>query len=1205
MARILRQVVFAALIAVIGFAAVRALPASVAKPNGVSGRITDLTTDLPIAGVRVSAGGLEAYTDEDGRFHLPVGPGTYDVRAEDAGYIGMTRRSLAVPIGQEASLDLAMIVAAPNDAQSAIIDDRMIQSVERASGDQVGAAIAAQAVTATAVTTVPASIRVLLADGSVVTMSLDEYLKGVVPHEMPPNWPAEALRAQAVAARSYAITASGHADVGADVCTTSHCQAWSPIFYDSTDQAVAATSGVTARYQGNVIRAFFHAHCDGHTRDSEVVWGGQVAYLRGVACPCGFTALYGHGVGMCQYGARSLALQGYDYATILKHYYTGVEVAGPQAISLRDPAIAPTSGDQGTLFRFGVTYQGGADVPPAVANVVIDGRSHALELAADPARPGREYQLDTYLPSGEHSYYYYVADGLGQEMRLPATGTYTGPAVAPGGAPMTPTVETVTGESLTFSTLGDWSDGSFDGIQVGAHGDGSLTLADARSSGVYTSPPMDAPLAFVALGGNWHAQLPDDATFALEIRTSTAGDAWGPWRAMVRDSEPGDGAGVHASLLFGEGLRLQYRVTLRANTSGARPVLENLSLVCIDSRAGPTASALRAAAIGTAADGMPPVISRAAWGANEALMTSPPEYQPVEVHIVHHTVTGEGGVDPAVVVRAVYYYHAVTLQWGDIGYNYLIDVYGNVYEGRYGGSGVVGHHAGKYNWGSLGVSLIGDFEAVDVPKDMRNSLTSVLAAKSAEWRIDPLGQHVFIDKMVPNILGHRDVGSTACPGARAYALLPQIRTETGDKLDHVPPQVRITTVSDGAALRGVVALTAESNVYADEMTLYVDGAAIDPRTGPTNTWQVNTFTLADGTHTLKVIAKVGTTISEAQITVRVDNTAPTGTAAVAPWNNSVLVPVTISSPDAVAVQFSNNWVWEGEDLDHQAGSGSRVADPQALNGIAWKGTAGPDAGWWFGPYTLDLPPWRAYQVIFRLKSPRTFGAEALALLDVVDNRSTRVYQQRTLAGQDVPTVGYYDYALDVAYQSTAATYEGQQNGVEFRTMYRSVADVYLDRVSVFSAPLSLPTGPWEVRPAEGPQSITARLLDQAGNALEIPLTVQLDLTPPQQIEMGIGTATVRDTVSGLNVRTAEWSSSTVRDFYFDKWTPIPLTEPMGTKEAVRLQAPAGTTGWIRLRIKDVAGNQLNVNTYTLLPTPTPVPPFKAPVLPLIEYGGTH
>ena len=76
------------------------------------------------------------------------------------------------------------------------------------------------------------------------------------------------------------------------------------------------------------------------------------------------------------------------------------------------------------------------------------------------------------------------------------------------------------------------------------------------------------------------------------------------------------------------------------------------------------------------------IISRAAWGADENLMTWTPEYRTVRKFVVHHTATSNGDLDPAATVRAIYYYHAVTRGWGDIGYNYLIDAQGRIYEGR-------------------------------------------------------------------------------------------------------------------------------------------------------------------------------------------------------------------------------------------------------------------------------------------------------------------------------------------------------------------------------------------------------------------------------------------------------------------------------------------------------------------------------------------
>ncbi len=184
------------------------------------------------------------------------------------------------------------------------------------------------------VTQVPETINVLMPDGSVRTMYMDDYLKGVLPAEVSPGWPYDALCAQAVAARSYAATSFKHMSVGANVCTTTCCQAWAPAHYPSTDLAVDSTHKVAALYDGNVIQAFYFAHCDGRTRDSEDVWTTALPYCRSVSCPCGNTTLLGHGVGMCQEGARVLAADGWDYKDILKHYYTGVDVRSTEARTL-------------------------------------------------------------------------------------------------------------------------------------------------------------------------------------------------------------------------------------------------------------------------------------------------------------------------------------------------------------------------------------------------------------------------------------------------------------------------------------------------------------------------------------------------------------------------------------------------------------------------------------------------------------------------------------------------------------------------------------------------------------------------------------------------------------------------------------------------------------------------------------------------------
>ncbi|UCH35398.1 MAG: SpoIID/LytB domain-containing protein [Armatimonadota bacterium] len=176
------------------------------------------------------------------------------------------------------------------------------------------------------ITGLPATIRVLMPGGTVQEMSLEEYTKGVLPSELYASWPTEALKAGAVAMRCYAATSWRHDDVGANVCTTTHCQVWSPARDPRTDAAVDATSGVAATHDGCVIAGYHFSHCDGTTRNSEDVWGEYLAYCRGVPCGCGYDFMGGHGVGMCQWGAWAMGAAGYDYTEILQHYYTGVAI---------------------------------------------------------------------------------------------------------------------------------------------------------------------------------------------------------------------------------------------------------------------------------------------------------------------------------------------------------------------------------------------------------------------------------------------------------------------------------------------------------------------------------------------------------------------------------------------------------------------------------------------------------------------------------------------------------------------------------------------------------------------------------------------------------------------------------------------------------------------------------------------------------------
>jgi stage II sporulation protein D len=118
-------------------------------------------------------------------------------------------------------------------------------------------------------------------------VGLEDYVKGVIPHEMNGSWPLEALKAQAVCARTFACRSSKHASYGFDVCATIDCQVYNGVATSTalSDQAVDETAGQCIRYNGQLIEAVYHSSDGGATEDGANVWGGDTPYLKGKTDP--------------------------------------------------------------------------------------------------------------------------------------------------------------------------------------------------------------------------------------------------------------------------------------------------------------------------------------------------------------------------------------------------------------------------------------------------------------------------------------------------------------------------------------------------------------------------------------------------------------------------------------------------------------------------------------------------------------------------------------------------------------------------------------------------------------------------------------------------------------------------------------------------------------------------------------------------------
>jgi hypothetical protein len=198
----------------------------------------------------------------------------------------------------------------------------------------------------------------------------------------------------------------------------------------------------------------------------------------------------------------------------------------------------------------------------------------------------------------------------------------------------------------------------------------------------------------------------------------------------------------------------------------------------------------------SAAAGQPQIFTRAQWGADERLRRNAPSYSAtVRAGFVHHTA-GKNGYSAAEVpqiIRAIYAYHVKGNGWSDIGYNFLVDRFGRLWEGRYGGMdrAVIGAHTGGFNLDSFAVSAIGNYDKAAAPAPMVDAIARVMAWKLAMSFRDPNGSTVLTSQgggtsrygagtrvTFSTISAHRDAGHTSCPGKNLYAQLATIRALT-------------------------------------------------------------------------------------------------------------------------------------------------------------------------------------------------------------------------------------------------------------------------------------------------------------------------------------------------------------------------------------------------------------------------------------------
>jgi N-acetylmuramoyl-L-alanine amidase len=316
----------------------------------------------------------------------------------------------------------------------------------------------------------------------------------------------------------------------------------------------------------------------------------------------------------------------------------------------------------------------------------------------------------------------------------------------------------------------------------------------------------------------------------MQLRFRGSNGRWSRWVAAGASTHGPDGASARSATPTGEpiwtgGTRL---VQLRCDRALSGVVLRIVDVsgglgardVALAAQRSTFArlSAVRplplASPLLDAGAGQPPIIARAAWARGGAPPKVAPEYGAVRLAFVHHTENPNGylaGEVPA-MLRAIYAFHRYVNGWNDIGYNFVLDAYGRIFEARAGGidEPVVGAQAGGYNFASSGIAVLGTFISQPISAAAHRSLQQLLAWKLAlhgvpaqgrvEVRVNPAGA-VFsrfpANSLVPlpRIAGHRDADSTECPGDALYRELPRVRSAVA----RLAPQPVRATLALGAS----------------------------------------------------------------------------------------------------------------------------------------------------------------------------------------------------------------------------------------------------------------------------------------------------------------------------------------------------------------------------------------------------------------------
>ncbi len=335
---------------------------------------------------------------------------------------------------------------------------------------------------------------------------------------------------------------------------------------------------------------------------------------------------------------------------------------------------------------------------------------------------------------------------------------------------------------------------------------------------------------FVLAGVEWSG--PRAARIEMRVRARTGG--WSPWALASAlghepDQAPSQRTVFGSPVWFGAARRFELRAAVPVD--GLRVHFVTLAAV-----GGTPAAAVAAFPLAEpvldAGPGQPPIIARSAWAGAHSPPGTPPAYGKVRLAFVHHTDNPNGYSAEAVpaMLLAMYQFHRFVRGWHDIGYNFVVDLFGRIWEARAGGidQPVIGAQAGGYNVESTGVAVLGTFSSVVPSRAAIGALEQLLAWKLSLHGLHALGRttvevnpfDAFYTQYrggtrisLPHIAGHRQGCTTDCPGnaffARLGSIRPRVAALTGTvgtlTIGPRPPLLSLAAVQTTAGRPAVVA----------------------------------------------------------------------------------------------------------------------------------------------------------------------------------------------------------------------------------------------------------------------------------------------------------------------------------------------------------------------------------------------------------------